>query len=195
MPRRFTPHIAIFCRWPEPGAAKTRLIPQFGAGGAAAIYTKLLAHTIEVARDSKIAFDLRVTGAPPNRFRSAFGEDLSVVEQGDGDLSDRMADVAAPAIIIGSDCPGLTVELLHNARDALADHSAVIGPASDGGFYLIGLREQAAYAFDAMVWSTATVFQETLNRFAAKGVTPIILPELADVDVAVDLEAWPEFLP
>ena len=189
------PLISIFCRWPTPGEAKTRLIPGFGPEGAAAIYTKLLAHTVEVARASGIAFELRVTGAPPAHFREALGQDLRVVEQGDGDLTAKLSRVTAPAIVIGSDCPGLIPQVLIAARDTLQTDPMVIGPASDGGYYLLGYNETADFAFTDMEWSTDTVFAETLKRFVAQGIRPAILPELSDVDTAADLEQWPEFLP
>ncbi|NMW32898.1 glycosyltransferase [Altererythrobacter sp. RZ02] len=190
-----TPLISIFCRWPTPGEAKTRLIPGFGAEGAAAIYTKLLAHTVEVARTSGIAFELRVSGAPPEQFREALGEDLQVVDQGCGDLTDKLSRVPAPAIVIGSDCPGLTPAILVAARDTLLTDPMVIGPASDGGYYLLGYNQPADFAFTDMEWSTDSVFAETLKRFVAQGIRPAVLPELSDVDTAADLEDWPEFLP
>lgn len=189
------PLISIFARWPEPGKAKTRLIPAFGAEGAAAIYTKLLAHTVNVARASGVPFELRVTGAEPTHFLAAFGEDLHIKDQGDGDLTARLGRVPAPAIVIGSDCPGLTPAILRAARDALETAAAVIGPASDGGYYLLGYREEAEFAFQDMEWSTPRVFEETLRRFAAKGIQPAMLPELGDVDTSEDLADWPEFLP
>lgn len=190
-----SPLISIFCRWPTPGEAKTRLIPGFGAKGAAAIYTKLLAHTVEVARASGVPFELRVSGAPPERFRAGLGEDLLVVEQGDGDLTDKLSRVPAPAILIGSDCPGLTPEILKAARDTLATDPMVIGPASDGGYYLLGFNAPSEFALTDMEWSTDSVFAETLKRFVAQGIRPAVLPELSDVDTAADLEDWPEFLP
>jgi len=189
------PLVRIFCRWPEPGKAKTRLIPDFGPEGAAAIYTKLLAHTVEVARASGVPFELRVTGAPIARFKTGLGEDLRVLEQGDGDLTEKLSRVPAPAIVIGSDCPGLTPEVLRAARDTLQSDPMVIGPASDGGYYLLGYNEPAEFAFTDMEWSTETVFGETIKRFAAKGIRPAVLPELSDVDTAADLENWPHFLP
>jgi len=189
------PLVRIFCRWPEPGKAKTRLIPDFGPDGAAAIYTKLLAHTVEVARASGVPFELRVTGAPIDRFKAGLGEDLRVLEQGDGDLTEKLSRVPAPAIVIGSDCPGLTPEVLRAARDTLQNDPMVIGPASDGGYYLLGYSEPAEFAFTDMEWSTETVFGETIKRFAAKGIRPAVLPELSDVDTAADLANWPQFLP
>ena len=185
----------IFCRWPEPGQAKTRLIPGFGADGAAAIYAKLLAHTIEVARASGIPFELRVTGAAPDRFKVEFGDDLTVTEQGDGDLTDKLARVPAPAIVIGSDCPGFTPQHLWAAHDTLATEEMVIGPASDGGYYLLGYNSDARFAFENMPWSTPQVFEETLRRFVAQGIRPAVMPELSDIDTAEDLEDWPDFLP
>jgi len=189
------PLISIFCRWPEAGKAKTRLIPGFGAEGAAAIYTKLLAHTVEIARASGVPFELRVTGAPPEKFRAGLGDNLQIAKQGGGDLTDRLSRVRAPAIVIGSDCPGLTPEVLRAARDTLLDEDMVIGPASDGGYYLLGYNKPADFAFAGMEWSTDSVFAETLKRFAAQGIRPTVLPELSDIDTAADLENWPEFLP
>lgn len=187
--------LSIFARWPEPGKAKTRLIPGLGAEGAAAVYAKLLAHTIDVARASGLDFELRVTGAPAEAFRQSFGADLGVVPQGDGYLTDKLARVPAPAIVIGSDCPGLTPQILQAARNALTHEAAVIGPASDGGYYLLGYNADARFAFEDMPWSTSAVYEETLRRFAAKGIRPAVLPELADVDTIADLADWPEFLP
>ncbi|WP_284124469.1 TIGR04282 family arsenosugar biosynthesis glycosyltransferase [Parerythrobacter aestuarii] len=187
--------ISIFCRWPEPGKAKTRLIPGFGAEGAAAIYTKLLAHTVEVVRATGIPFELRVTGASVEAFKAGLGEELNVVEQGDGDLTDKLSRVAPPAIVIGSDCPGLTPQHLWAAHDTLATEEMVIGPASDGGYYLLGYNHDARYAFEDMPWSTDKVFEETLKRFVARGVRPAVMPELSDIDTAADLEDWPDFLP
>ena len=189
------PLISIFCRWPEPSKAKTRLIPGFGAEGAAAIYTKLLAHTVEVARASGVPFELRVTGAPVEQFHAALGEDIRIVEQGDGDLTDKLSRVPAPAIVIGSDCPGLTPAILCAARDRLMTDPMVIGPARDGGYYLLGYNKVSDFAFTDMEWSTDTVFAETLKRFVEQGIQPAVLPELGDVDTAEDLKDWPEFLP
>lgn len=187
--------ISIFARWPEPGKAKTRLIPAFGADGAAAVYTKLLAHTVAVARASGVPFELRVTGAEPDDFRAELGPDLQIVAQGGGDLSAKLARVPAPAVVIGSDCPGLTRAVLRAACDALETQPAVIGPASDGGYYLLGYREQADFAFRNMEWSTPHVFEETLRRLSLAGIRPTVLPELSDVDTPEDLAGWPEFLP
>lgn len=189
------PRLSIFARWPEPGLAKTRLIPSLGAEGAAIVYARLLAHTVGVAQASGIPFELRVTGGDPAAFRDLLGDDIEVLEQGDGDLGKRLARVAPPAIVIGSDCPALTPAVLWAAHHALATEPVVIGPASDGGYYLLGYTEDASFAFDNMPWSTPQVFGETASRFAARGQRVAVLPELGDIDTAEDLKSWPEFMP
>jgi hypothetical protein len=189
------PLLSIFARWPRPGEVKTRLIPHFGADGAARIYARLLAHTIAVARDSGVPFALRVTGGDPELFRTAFGDDLTVVPQGDGDLTVRLSAVPPPAMVIGSDCPGLTPAILCAAAETLATDPMVIGPASDGGYYLLGYNADASFAFTDMPWSTDAVFGESVRRFALQGIRPAVLPELSDVDTPEDLAQWPDFLP
>ena len=189
-----TPEIAIFARWPEPGKAKTRLIPALGAEGAAKLYAKLLEVTVREARASGLPFHLRVTGDDPARFRDWLGDDLNVRGQGDGDLGEKLARVPIPGLMIGSDCPGLTAALLREAADALATHEAVIGPADDGGYWLLGLREPCRDLFTGMAWSTPQVFPETMRRLDALGTVPHLLPKLTDIDTGEDLAAWPELL-
>lgn len=189
-----TPEIAIFARWPEPGKAKTRLIPALGDDGAAHLYRKLLELTVREARASELPFHLRITGAQPQAFRDWLGDDLDVRDQGDGDLGEKLARVAAPGIMIGSDCPGLTAALLREAASVLPNRDAVIGPASDGGYWLLGLREPCPALFADIAWSTPQVFPETLLRLEARGISPHLLPELADIDTPEDLEAFPDLL-
>lgn len=188
-----SPRLSIFARLPVPGKVKTRLIPALGEEGAARLYARLLALTVDVARESGLDFELRVTGGEIGAFQGLFGDDVPVVDQGDGDLGVRMARVQAPALIIGSDCPGITAPLLRAAAGALEDRRVVLGPANDGGYYLIGYREPVPFLFEDMEWSTPKVLPETLARLAARGHGPAILPELADIDTAEDLAQWPEF--
>ena len=186
------PKLVIFARLPVPGKAKTRLIPALGEDGAARLYARLLNRTVEEAKASGLPFQLRVTGGERAAFRELYGEDIEVVEQGHGDLGERMARVEGPALIIGSDCPGMTAPLIRAAAGALEDRSVVVGPATDGGYYLIGFREQLPWLFADMEWSTPTVFAHTLSRLAARGLGPAVLPELSDIDTPEDLASWPE---
>lgn len=186
------PRLSIFARLPVPGEVKTRLIPALGAEGAARLYARLLAMTVGVARDSGLEFELRVTGGEPALFHAIYGADIAVVPQGKGDLGARMARVDGPALIIGSDCPAMSAPLLKAAAAALTEREVVIGPATDGGYYLIGFTRPTPFLFADMAWSTANVFGETLARLAARQIAPAVLPELSDVDTAEDLARWPE---
>ena len=189
-----TPQIAIFARWPEPGKAKTRLIPALGAEGAARLYASLLELTVREAREPGLPFHLRVTGDDPARFREWLGEELDVRDQGSGDLGEKLARVPTPGIMIGSDCPGLTAALLREAASVLPNRDAVIGPADDGGYWLLGLREPCPDLFTDIAWSTPEVYPETLRRLDAYGINPHLLPELTDIDTGEDLAAWPDLL-
>ena len=184
--------LVIFARLPEPGKVKTRLVPALGAEGASRLYARLLEHTVAEARASGLPFELRVTGGDAAAFRSWLGDDLAIVDQGEGDLGERLSRVEAPALVVGSDCPGISAPILRAAGEALADRSVVIGPATDGGYYLIGFSDRVPFLFEDMGWSTASVFAETLGRLAARGIGPAILPELSDIDTPEDLAAWPE---
>lgn len=189
------PKIVIFARWPEAGKVKTRLAGVFGNDGAASIYRRLLDHTLAAARESGLPIELRVTGESQTAFEKAFGPGLTVSEQGEGDLGDRLARVEPPALVIGSDLPALSPELLRAAAKALASSEVVIGPARDGGYWLIGLRRATPWLFTDMAWSTPAVLPETLARLGAREIVPCLLPELADMDEPADLDHWPEFLP
>ena len=117
------------------------------------------------------------------------------VSQGDGDLGTKLARVGPPALVVGSDCPGLTAGMLAEAAEALAARDVAIGPASDGGYYLIGFNRDVSFLFDEMEWSTDRVFAETMARLEARDIAPAILPELSDLDEPGDLADWPGFLP
>jgi uncharacterized protein len=186
--------VVAFARFPVAGMCKTRLIPAVGAAGAAAIHTRLVETCIAAMRGSGLATELHITGADFSAFRDWLGDDISFVDQGEGDLGDRLARAASPypVIFIGSDAPDLNADRLVAAAAALRDAPAVIGPAEDGGYYLLGLNTPAPWLFNDMDWGTETVFDETMRRFAAHGIAPAVLEPLADVDRPEDLTRWPE---
>lgn len=188
------PRVALFARFPEPGRAKTRLIPALGPDGAALLHRRLTERTLAVLRSSGLPFELRHTGAPAAEFCLWLGATLPLAEQGDGDLGARMARATAdaPAILVGADLPDLAPRHLEQARTALQSHPAVIGPAEDGGYWLIGLREPMPFLFEPMAWGTEVVFAETMARFAARGIVPAVLEQLPDLDRPEDLGRWPE---
>ena len=191
-----TPRVVLFTRWPEPGQAKTRLISVLGADAAAALHRKLTERVLGAMRDSGLPMEVRATGAPLSRFRGWLGEGLVLVDQGDGDLGARLLRAAEPPVIlIGADIPDLSAACLRAAATALRDAPAVIGPAEDGGYYLLGLRTPMPFLFEAMPWGTDQVFTITAERLADRGIVPALLPTLADLDRPEDLARWPELMP
>lgn len=191
-----TPRVVLFTRYPEPGQAKTRLIPALGAAGAAALHRALTERTVSVVRDSGLPLEIRITGATMEAFANWLGRG-DLVDQGEGDLGTRLARAAPPypVILIGADAPDVTTTLLCNAADALRYAPAVIGPAEDGGYWLLGLAHAVPGVFAEIAWSTDTVFAQTMARLAAAGIDPILLPELADCDRPEDLARWPGLVP
>lgn len=190
-----TPRVVLFTRFPEPGLAKTRLIPALGAARAAALHRTLTERTVVAVRESGLPLEIRSTGAPVADFTSWLGSD-AVIDQGEGDLGDRLARAGPPypTIFIGADAPDVTPALLRNAADALLHAPGVIGPAADGGYWLLGLARAVPGVFDNVDWSTDAVFDQTIKRLADAGIDPILLPELADCDRPEDLTRWPDLI-
>ena len=199
MPR---PRLVIFARLPVPGRAKTRLIPALGAEGAARLQDVMTRHTLaEAAGVADLAdVEVRFTGGDAAAMAERYGDAVAYLPQGDGDLGDRLARATAavpaaareapsPVVVIGTDCPGLTTGLLRAAFDALDDHDVVLGPAADGGYYLIGLRRPAPALFAGVAWSTDRVLAQTRSAAERAGLGVALLPTLSDVDVPADLPA------
>jgi rSAM/selenodomain-associated transferase 1 len=185
--------ILLFTRFPEPGRAKTRLIPALGAGGAAQLHRRLTERTLEQVRATGLPFEVRTTGRPRQAFVEWLGTE-AVADQGEGDLGERLqrAGPPYPCIFIGADAPDLTAADLHDAVRALATHDAVIGPAEDGGYWLLGLTRPLDALFADMEWGTDRVLPTTLARLSAAGLKTARLRMLADLDRPEDLQRWPE---
>jgi len=188
------PRVVLFARYPEPGRAKTRLIPALGAAGAATLHRRLTERALAVARAAGLPVELRYTGAGEDAFRAWLGPELALVAQGEGDLGARMAaaTVETPVILVGTDLPDLGPHHLRAAADAIGGAPAAIGPAEDGGYWLIALRTPMPDLFAPLDWGTDRVFAATMGRFAALGVLPAVLDRLADLDRPEDLARWPE---
>jgi rSAM/selenodomain-associated transferase 1 len=186
--------IAILAKAPIPGLAKTRLIPALGAAGAAALQARLIVQTVTTA--CAAATGPVSLWATPDATHPVFRDmaarfRLSVARQPDGDLGTRMlAAIAAasPTLVIGTDCPVLTAGHLVDAATTLRDGlDAVVIPAEDGGYVLIGLRRPQPDVFAGMRWSTATVMAETRARLNRLGLGWRELAPLWDVDRPEDL--------
>jgi rSAM/selenodomain-associated transferase 1 len=179
-----TPTLVVFAREPIAGQVKTRLARTIGHEAALALHLAFVEDACALARAAERRL-LAVAGDPahPDLVRLAEQYGLERVAQPEGDLGERMAtvlSVRAPACIIGSDAPTLSRAHLEAALAALATHEVVLGPATDGGYWLIGLREPRPELFSAMPWSTSSVMSETLRRLS--GVPTAILPFHYDVD-------------
>lgn len=190
------PRISLLCRYPVPGQAKTRLIPALGPEGAAALHRQLAERTVSTVRASGVPFTLWGTGGTEAQF-TEWLRPLDVQLQGEGDLGRRLLAAAPPypVIFIGTDAPDLTAQHLRDAARALADDAFVIGPAADGGYWLLGLPRAADTLFQGIDWGTETVFQTTITKMEAIGIKPKLLPELHDLDRPEDLDRWPDLKP
>ena len=192
--------ILVFAKAPVAGTVKTRLIPALGAQGAAQLHRRLVRYTLRTACSTGERVVLY--GAPDLRHEffaactTEFGISLAL-QEGD-DLGARMAHALRDtlrterrAVLIGTDCPPLTVDALRAALDALETHDHVFVPVEDGGYALVGARAAAGAGvrlFENMTWSHAQVMAHTRQRIRESGATWHELETLWDVDEAPDLE-------
>jgi uncharacterized protein len=200
-------HLVVYAKRPLSHHAKTRLGADIGGEQAAGVYARLLySLLIDIAHAHLGNTILELAVAEPEDaayFEAAFPEFI-VRPQAGGDLGARMAasfarafeEGAESVVLTGSDIPGLDATVVQWAFAALADSDrpgtmpGVVGPAPDGGYYLIGMRAPGAPLFEGVSWSTAAVLAQTMALARLHRVALTQLPPLADVDVGADYEAW-----
>ena len=192
--------LIIFTRYPEPGKTKTRLIPALGAEGAANLQRQMTETTVKKANKLfdfiSLSVEVRFVGGDLQLMKNWLGSDLKYQEQGMGDLGERMARGFQSAfnrgmnsaIIIGIDCPSLTPEIILHAFTKLTKSDVIIGPATDGGYYLIGLRKSTPELFQGINWGTSEVLSKTVAIAQSLKLVIDYLPELSDIDRPEDLE-------
>jgi rSAM/selenodomain-associated transferase 1 len=200
---RFAPaSLLVFVKEPVPGTVKTRLAATLGAAGAAALYRELVDITLQLAREARrdgivAAVELWCTPSADSPYFDACARrgDASLHTQCAGDLGARMAHAlgaartrAPAAVLIGSDCPALTSGMLAAAVALLDVGDAVIGPAEDGGFVLLGTR--VPLALHGIRWSTDHALADTRAALAGQRVRWSELPVSWDVDGPADLARW-----
>jgi rSAM/selenodomain-associated transferase 1 len=192
--------IAVFAKAPVPGQAKTRLIPLLGADGAAHLQAQLLDAALAKATAlAGAACTLWVAGAldHPAIATAAARYAVTLEAQHGADLGARMHAAIAhtlgskrvgsgKCLLIGTDCPALTTAHLAQAAAALATHDVVLGPADDGGYVLIGMRQPQATLFKDIAWGSSTVLQATRARIASARLRVFELPSLPDLDTPED---------
>lgn len=194
--------IIIFAKAPQPGFAKTRLIPALGAERAAELAKKMLLNTLHEAIAAEIGtVELCVNPAidHPEWRGIQLPEGIEISDQGEGDLGARLARAseralanAEPVLLIGTDCVEISGGLLREAAQALHEHDAVIHCAADGGFALLGLRRFSPFLFSDIPWSTDVVASTTIDRIVQLGWSVHVGQMLHDVDEPEDLECLPD---
>lgn len=191
--------LGLFAKHPVPGCVKTRLASTLGDEPAAELYTAFLKDLTARFRNSG---DRRLLGFAPddaaarNYFRELAGNTYDLWPQPDVNLGKRMAACfqtafetgATRVVLIGSDSPTLPAEYVEEAFDRLGSCDCVVGPASDGGYYLIGLNRPCEALFRDIAWSNPSVLFQTVDRAQSEGLQLDLLPLWYDVDSADDLE-------
>lgn len=197
-----SPALLVFAKEPAPFAVKTRLAARIGGVRAAEVYRELIDVTLRHASEARRAgivgsVELWCSPDPASAYfrEIAAARDVSLHRQAEGDLGARMADaiasaltLASAAIVIGTDCPVLDAAYLAQACALLADRDAVIGPAEDGGYVLIGARRPVSLA--DVRWSTPYAFADTTAAFFREGIRYATLPVSWDVDDERGLARW-----
>ncbi|HQV80332.1 MAG TPA: TIGR04282 family arsenosugar biosynthesis glycosyltransferase [Agitococcus sp.] len=194
--------IVIFAKLPLAGFAKTRLIPALGAEGAARLAQQMLHHTVREALAAAVGtVELCVTPSPeePEWRQQKLPHEVSWSCQGEGDLGDRLSRAAQRTIqsgesilLIGTDCPALNAKKIKEAAQALSHSDAVLIPATDGGYVLLGVNQFHEVLFNNIAWSTATVFDKTMVRIQQLEWTATVLPACHDIDEPSDLAYLPK---
>ncbi len=197
-----TKRLIIFGRYPKPGKTKTRLIPALGPEGAADLHRQMAGHTFHWAKQLALAgsalVEVHFAGGSENLMRQCFGDDLPYHAQVPGDLGDRLAVAfqdafrsgAQRTLVVGTDCPGLSQAVAEDALGRLSENDLVLGPAADGGYYLIGLRRDAPQLFSDIPWGTGEVLDRTLRKASELKMSVSLLQTLRDVDHPGDLDVW-----
>jgi len=192
--------ILFFVKYPEEGQVKSRLALEVKGLCAVALYRNFVLDLLCGLKDLGIAF--RICYFPETfqgRFEAWLGERYAFMPQQGKDLGARMRNSFSQAfsggfrrvVVIGSDSPDLPGGFLEEALVSLITHDSVIGPTVDGGYYLIGFRNDSfcSKAFENIAWSTQTVFQKTRNILRSAGHKTRVLPRWYDIDTLDDLKS------
>ncbi len=187
--------LLIFVKNPQLGKVKTRLAATVGDRKALRIYLKLLERTRAITLP--LSFDKMVCYTPEVLADDRWdNEQYQKIRQSDGDLGERMqhafehgfAQGYQRICIIGSDCYELSTAVIEQAFEQLATHDVVIGPSTDGGYYLLGMNREQPTLFENKAWSTASVKEATIRDIDQMGLRWFELPTLTDVDEEDDLK-------
>ncbi len=195
--------ILLFTRLPQPGMSKTRLIPALGAEGAAELQRAMTLKICKIIRAAAQKCQLRTevhyTGGNREEMEKWLGGDFTYKRQQEGDIGARMFAALCQhlgrhrsIILVGSDCPAVDADLLQSGLAALHHNDIVIGPAFDGGYYLIGIqgnlkKDDIKYLFTNIDWGTSAVLKQSLERIQTLKLRHHLLKKLHDIDTPEDL--------
>lgn len=191
--------LVVFVKNPVAGKVKTRLAATIGETNALAIYLQLLNHTLDVCQKTSVPVSVYFSDFLSEDIREQYPGFSYHVQHGN-DLGERMENAFKDAfkkgktevIIIGSDLYDLQQNILEQAFEWLSKKEVVIGPAKDGGYYLLGLKEVPNNIFKEKSWGTPAILKATLDNLIGYDVA--LLKELNDIDVIDDLNAHPELI-
>lgn len=193
--------IIVFAKYPHSGFVKTRLIPALGANGAAELHEMFTRATLAIAKEASEVrscdLEIRLVGGDCDQMRKLFGSEFCFSQQQGNTLGERLAHAVAKAfeegiarvVVIGTDCPELETSVLSVAFDCLLSNDLVLGPAMDGGYYLIGLRANQPDLFREIEWGTDKVLAQTIDIGHRLGCSISKMKVLRDVDEPQDLAA------
>ncbi|CAM2068019.1 TIGR04282 family arsenosugar biosynthesis glycosyltransferase [Sulfidibacter corallicola] len=198
--------LICFLKYPEPGHVKTRLAAHLGEPQAAELYAALAERVITEVYPLSQSYDLILCHDPAHDvglYREWIGDTWVYWEQESGDLGTRMSCAVDRALdegygriaVIGSDCIGMDEAFIDGVFSHLAEHDFVIGPSTDGGYYLIALQEYSPWIFDDIEWSTETVLETTLSKVEARELSAFQLDAKMDIDSLDDLTRFRRELP
>jgi hypothetical protein len=194
--------LIIFLKYPQPGVVKTRLGAVLGMERAALVYRelaeRLLGEAESLAADGIQPLVYATPDSPQPELRGWLGHRFPLLSQSGETLGDRMHGAfteafdrgADRAAVVGTDVPELGASLILQAFNMLDQVDVVIGPGTDGGYYLLGMNQPVKNLFDGIRWSTPEVLPATQERAAAAGLGVALLPPLSDIDTYEDYRSW-----
>jgi rSAM/selenodomain-associated transferase 1 len=190
--------VIVFLKAPRPGLVKTRLSATMGAEAACTAYRQLVGTVLDHVSGLPAVTLCYSPDDAAREIEPWLRGGWSLQSQGEGDLGQRMSRAFSRAfqngarrvVIIGSDCPTMAVQDIEDAWTALETNHLVLGPATDGGYWLMGLHQAEPILFEGISWSTESVFQETLSRAKAGGLHVKLLRTLSDIDTEADWKTY-----
>jgi len=196
-------HVVVMTKFPEPGKVKTRMAVQLGADGACKLHAAMVSHLIEKTLTDLTELNVKfhVAGGNPAAISNWLGSWQWVKQVGEN-LGEKMSNAiqssfdecADKAIILGTDAPGITPELVREVLIGLDNADVVFVPAFDGGYVMAGMKGVYPEMFEGIEWSTDEVLETSVNQLENSGIQVKILDAISDIDTPDDLNEAENFL-